>query len=139
MLLIAGKFIGAGLATIGLAGASVGIGTVFGCRIYGTSRISKQSGIRFPIIFVSFCPIFFNNFHNATLSCDGELLKIVETTSSSNNNSIIITGLLIVGGVLGYYFLKKNLHQKIQVKALILKIVKTLRILRRSLLRIVLL
>ena len=108
MLLIAGKLIGVGLATIGLAGASVVISTVFSCLISGTYGIYKQSGIRFPIIFVSFCPIFFNNFHNATLSCDGEFLKIVEPTSSINNNSIIITGLLIVGGVVGYYFFKKK-------------------------------
>ena len=108
MLLISGKYLWVGLATIGLAGASVVISTVFGCLILGTSRIYEQSGIRFAIIFVSLCSTIFNNFHNATLSCDGELLKIVETTSSSNNNSIIITGLLIVGGVLGYYFLKKK-------------------------------
>ena len=31
----AAKFIGAGLATIGLAGAGVGIGTVFGALIVG--------------------------------------------------------------------------------------------------------
>lgn len=34
----AAKFIGAGLATIGLAGAGVGIGTVFGCLILGIAR-----------------------------------------------------------------------------------------------------
>jgi F-type H+-transporting ATPase subunit c len=38
MLLQAAKFIGAGLATIGLAGAGVGIGTVFGAFILGTAR-----------------------------------------------------------------------------------------------------
>jgi F-type H+-transporting ATPase subunit c len=38
MLLQAAKFVGAGLATIGLAGAGVGIGTVFGALILGTSR-----------------------------------------------------------------------------------------------------
>jgi len=38
MLLQAAKFIGAGLATIGLAGAGVGIGTVFGALVLGTSR-----------------------------------------------------------------------------------------------------
>ena len=108
MLLIAGKFIGAGLATIGLAGASVGIGTVFGCRISVTSRISKRGGIRFIIIMVAFFVILFNNFHNATLSCDAELLKIVKQGSTNSGNSIIITGLLIVGGVLSYYFLKKK-------------------------------
>ena len=34
----AAKFIGAGLATIGLAGAGVGIGTVFGALVIGISR-----------------------------------------------------------------------------------------------------
>lgn len=38
VLLQAAKFIGAGLATIGLAGAGVGIGTVFGALVLGTSR-----------------------------------------------------------------------------------------------------
>jgi F-type H+-transporting ATPase subunit c len=37
-LLQAAKFIGAGLATIGLAGAGVGIGMVFSGLITGTSR-----------------------------------------------------------------------------------------------------
>lgn len=39
MLLVqSAKFIGAGLATIGLAGAGVGIGTVFGALVIGMSR-----------------------------------------------------------------------------------------------------
>ena len=38
MLLQAAKYIGAGLATIGLAGTGVGIGTVFGALILGISR-----------------------------------------------------------------------------------------------------
>jgi F-type H+-transporting ATPase subunit c len=38
MLLQAAKYIGAGLATIGLAGAGVGIGTVFGSLVIGISR-----------------------------------------------------------------------------------------------------
>ena len=38
MILQASKFIGAGLATIGLAGAGVGIGTVFGALVLGVSR-----------------------------------------------------------------------------------------------------
>lgn len=37
-LLQAAKFVGAGLATIGLAGAGVGIGIVFSGLITGTSR-----------------------------------------------------------------------------------------------------
>lgn len=38
MLLQSAKFIGAGLATIGLAGAGVGIGTVFGSLVLGIAR-----------------------------------------------------------------------------------------------------
>ena len=38
MLLQAAKFVGAGLATIGLAGAGIGIGTVFGALVLGISR-----------------------------------------------------------------------------------------------------
>ena len=38
MLLQSSKFIGAGLATIGLAGAGVGIGSVFGSLVLGISR-----------------------------------------------------------------------------------------------------
>lgn len=38
MLLQASKFIGSGLATIGLAGAGVGIGTVFGSLVLGIAR-----------------------------------------------------------------------------------------------------
>ena len=38
MLVTAAKLVGAGLATIGLAGAGVGIGNVFGSLIIGVSR-----------------------------------------------------------------------------------------------------
>ena len=38
LLLQSAKFIGARLATIGLAGAGVGIGTVFGALVLGISR-----------------------------------------------------------------------------------------------------
>lgn len=38
MLLQAAKFIGAGLATLGLAGAGVGIGSVFSSLLLGISR-----------------------------------------------------------------------------------------------------
>ena len=38
ILLQSAKFLGAGLATIGLAGAGVGIGTVFGALVIGISR-----------------------------------------------------------------------------------------------------
>ena len=42
----AAKFIGAGLATIGLAGAGVGIGTVFGA-------VQLKKAMRIPIKFLS--------------------------------------------------------------------------------------
>lgn len=38
MLLQSSKIIGAGLATIGLVGAGVGIGVVFGCLVLGVAR-----------------------------------------------------------------------------------------------------
>jgi F-type H+-transporting ATPase subunit c len=38
MLLQAAKYVGAGAATIGLAGAGVGIGVVFGALVLGISR-----------------------------------------------------------------------------------------------------
>ena len=38
MLLQSAKFIGAGLATIGLAGAGIGIGSVFSSLVLGISR-----------------------------------------------------------------------------------------------------
>lgn len=38
MLLQASKFLGAGLATLGLIGAGIGIGNVFGSLIIGISR-----------------------------------------------------------------------------------------------------
>jgi F-type H+-transporting ATPase subunit c len=52
MLLQAAKFLGAGLATIGLAGAGVGIGTVFGALVIGTSRnpFLKDELFKFAII-----------------------------------------------------------------------------------------
>jgi len=37
-IVIGSKFIGAGLATFGLAGAGIGIGVVFGCFLVGFSR-----------------------------------------------------------------------------------------------------
>ncbi|MCW5971726.1 MAG: ATP F0F1 synthase subunit C [Blastocatellales bacterium] len=38
IMLQSSKILGAGLATIGLAGAGVGIGIVFGCLIVGVAR-----------------------------------------------------------------------------------------------------
>jgi F-type H+-transporting ATPase subunit c len=52
MLLQAAKYIGAGLATIGLAGTGVGIGTVFGALILGISRnpVLKDELFRIAIL-----------------------------------------------------------------------------------------
>jgi F-type H+-transporting ATPase subunit c len=54
MLLQAAKFIGAGLATIGLAGAGVGIGTVFGALVVGTSRNPSLKDELFKIAILGF-------------------------------------------------------------------------------------
>lgn len=53
-MLVAAKLIGAGMATIGLAGAGVGIGTVFGCLVLGTSRNPNKSGELFRIAMLGF-------------------------------------------------------------------------------------
>ena len=42
MLLQAAKLVGAGRATVGLAGAGVGIGTVFGALIIGREERGKR-------------------------------------------------------------------------------------------------
>lgn len=40
-----GKSIGAGLATIGLAGAGAGVGIVFGGLVFGISRNPNEEGV----------------------------------------------------------------------------------------------
>jgi F-type H+-transporting ATPase subunit c len=54
MLLKASKYIGAGLATIGLAGAGVGIGTVFGALILGIARNPNLKDELFKIAILGF-------------------------------------------------------------------------------------
>ena len=51
-MLIAAKLIGAGLATIGLAGTGVGIGVVFGALVLGTARnpVMKEELFRIAIL-----------------------------------------------------------------------------------------
>jgi F0F1-type ATP synthase membrane subunit c/vacuolar-type H+-ATPase subunit K len=51
-MLLAAKLIGAGLATIGLAGAGVGIGTVFGGLVQGVARnpSAKEELFRLAIL-----------------------------------------------------------------------------------------
>jgi F-type H+-transporting ATPase subunit c len=54
ILLQAAKFIGAGLATIGLAGAGVGIGTVFGALVLGISRNPSLEDKLFKLAILGF-------------------------------------------------------------------------------------
>ena len=54
MLLQSSKFIGAGLATIGLAGAGVGIGNVFGSLVMGVSRNPSLKDELFRIAILGF-------------------------------------------------------------------------------------
>jgi F-type H+-transporting ATPase subunit c len=54
MILQAAKLIGAGAATIGLAGAGVGIGTVFGAFILGMSRNPSLEAKRFRYTLMGF-------------------------------------------------------------------------------------
>lgn len=48
------KFIGAGLATIGMAGAGVGIGSVFGALILGIARNPSLKDELFKIAMLGF-------------------------------------------------------------------------------------
>ena len=54
ILLQCAKFIGAGLATIGLAGAGVGIGTVFGALVLGISRNASLKDELFKLAILGF-------------------------------------------------------------------------------------
>ena len=54
MILDAAKMIGAGAATIGLAGAGAGIGTVFGAYIIGFSRNPSLQQEMFKICILGF-------------------------------------------------------------------------------------
>ena len=53
-LVIAGGNVGTGLATIGLAGAGVGIGTVFGSLITGVARNPSMRGQLFAYAILGF-------------------------------------------------------------------------------------
>jgi F0F1-type ATP synthase membrane subunit c/vacuolar-type H+-ATPase subunit K len=54
MILKGMKFIGAGLATIGLAGSGVGIGTIFGALILAIARNSSQKDELFKMALLGF-------------------------------------------------------------------------------------
>lgn len=51
---LAAKYIGAGLATIGLAGGGVGIGTVFGALVLGIARNSSLKDELFKMAILGF-------------------------------------------------------------------------------------
>ncbi len=53
-MLMAAKLIGAGLATIALAGAATGIGIIFGSLITGTSRNPSLRKEQFNIAILGF-------------------------------------------------------------------------------------
>lgn len=54
MILEAAKCLGAGLATIGLAGAGIGIGLIFGALVLGTSRNPSLKDELFKIAILGF-------------------------------------------------------------------------------------
>jgi len=53
-MVIGAKLIGAGLATIGLAGAGVGIGNVFGSLLIATSRNPNEKDELFRLAILGF-------------------------------------------------------------------------------------
>lgn len=54
LILQAAKLIGGGVATVGLAGAGIGIGTVFGALIIGVSRNPSLKNELFKIAILGF-------------------------------------------------------------------------------------
>ena len=53
-MLMAGKLIGAGLATIGLVGAAIGIGLIFAAYLNGVARNPSLKGELFNITILGF-------------------------------------------------------------------------------------
>lgn len=53
-MLGAAKLIGAGMATVGLAGAGVGIGSIFGCLVISTARNPHKGRDLFKIAMLGF-------------------------------------------------------------------------------------
>ena len=54
MIITAAKLIGAGVATVGLTGAGIGIGTVFGAFIIGMSRNPSMEQKMFKFCLIGF-------------------------------------------------------------------------------------
>lgn len=57
MLVYTGKLIGAGLSSIGLMGASVGLGVLFGCYLISLSRNPGLSSVLFSNLVLGFALI----------------------------------------------------------------------------------
>jgi F-type H+-transporting ATPase subunit c len=53
-MIVAAKLIGAGMATVGLAGAGVGIGNVFGSLVLGIARNPKEKDELFRYSIIGF-------------------------------------------------------------------------------------
>lgn len=53
-ILTVGKSCGAGLATIGLAGAGVGVGIVFGCLVFSLGRNPSEQARLFKFAMLGF-------------------------------------------------------------------------------------
>jgi F-type H+-transporting ATPase subunit c len=53
-MLVAGKLIGAGLATLALAGAGVGIGNIFGSLVLAVSRNPNEKDELFRLAILGF-------------------------------------------------------------------------------------
>ena len=54
MIILAAKIIGSGIASIGVIGAGIGIGTVFGCYLIALSRNPLLKGELFSIMLLGF-------------------------------------------------------------------------------------
>ena len=54
MIIVAAKLIGSGLASIGVIGAGIGIGTIFGCYLLALSRNPLLKGELFSIMLLGF-------------------------------------------------------------------------------------
>lgn len=53
-VIVSAKLVGAGMATVGLAGAGVGIGSVFGCLVLATARNPNKQKILFKVAMLGF-------------------------------------------------------------------------------------
>ena len=97
MLLQSAKLIGAGAATIGLAGTGAGIGIVFGCFIIGVSRNPSLEKKLFQSAMLGFAlseamALLAESNKNSLnyISPKSLINKVFQNQSSQKNNSINI-------------------------------------------------